>query len=94
MNRSKLVKGLCLTILVGLSGGGLVYAKGASSETPMSHGDPVTPQNSELKGLKSPHSSRKSAAKRLKVVHQQEHEQKMHDLEKAHKGQGHAGDAE
>jgi hypothetical protein len=89
MSRSKLVKGLCLTILVGLAGGGLAHAKGASTESQMKIGDPMPSKNSNFKGIKSPHSSRKEAAKRLKVIHQQKHQQKLHEWAKTH--QGHNG---
>jgi hypothetical protein len=54
-------------------------------------GDRIKTQNPEYKGLKSPHSARKEAAKLLKVVHQQEQQQKLEDLENTHSGQGQAG---
>jgi hypothetical protein len=88
MKINKFVRGLCLAILVALGGGNVALAKGAAASptNPTGNGDPVQTHNTHNKGLKSPHSARKKAAKRLKVVHQQEHQQKLHDWAKAHHG--------
>jgi hypothetical protein len=88
MKMSKFVRGLCLTILVAFGGGNVALAKSpaASPTNPTSNGDPVQTHNKQNKGLKSPHSARKAAAKRLKVEHQQEHQQKLQNWAKAHHG--------
>jgi hypothetical protein len=96
MKTNKLAMGLSLTILVALWGGGIAHAKGAATSpaNPMSAGDPVQTQNPHNKGLKSPHSARKEAAKRLRPAYQQEHQQKLQNWAKAHHGytgQGQAG---
>jgi hypothetical protein len=78
--------GLCLTILVAFGAGNALAAT-----SPDNPGHAKNPQN---KGLKTPHSSRKEAAKRLKPVYQQEHQQKLQDWANAHHGytgQGQAG---
>ena len=97
MKKNKLAKGLSLTILIALCGGGVAQAvQGAPSQNPAGVGNPIALQNPHYKGLKSPHSSRKNAAKRLKVGYQQEHQQKLHNWVKSHQGktrQGQAGGA-
>lgn len=95
MKQNKLAMGLSLAILFALLGGGVALAKGGKtpSQTTANNGDPVQSHNQHNKGLKSPHSARKQAAKRLKVVHQQEHQQKLHDWAKAHKKHGQVGGA-
>jgi hypothetical protein len=92
MKRNKLAMGLSLAILFAFLGGGVALAKGGNAtQNPANNGDPVQSHNQHNKGLKSPHSARKQAAKRLKVIHQKEHQQKLHGWAKAHKGQGQAG---
>ena len=96
MKSNKLAIGLCLTILVALDGVNVVHAKGAATSpaNPMSAGDPVQTHNPHNKGLKSPHSARKEAAKRLRPAYQQKHQQKLQNWAKAHQGytgQGQAG---
>ena len=86
MKKNKLAMGLSLTILVALWGGGIAYAAGAPSQNPAGVGDPIAAQNPHYKGLKTPHSSRKAAAKRLKVAHQKQHQQELKNWTKAHHG--------
>jgi hypothetical protein len=97
MKQKKLAMGLSLAILFAFLGGGVALAKGSvtQSQNPTSNGDPVESHNTNNKGLKSPHSARKQAAKRLKLVHQQEHQQKLQNWAKEHQGyigHGQAGD--
>jgi hypothetical protein len=92
MKQNKLAKGVSLAILFAFLVGGVALAKSVNSaQNPTNNGDPVQSHNASNKGLKSPHSARKQAAKRLKVIHQKEHQQKLHGWAKAHKGQGQAG---
>jgi hypothetical protein len=80
MIKNKLVMGLSLTLLVAVGSGGLVQAKNAGGAHNVD-GDRIETQNSQYKGLKSPHSSRKEAANRLKVHHQQRREQEAQGRE-------------
>jgi hypothetical protein len=93
--RTARVTGVLLAFLVALCGVGLAQAKAkavkGATQASTNVGDPVQSHNKSNKGLKSPHSARKQAAKRLKVIHQKEHQQKLHGWAKAHKGQGQAG---
>jgi hypothetical protein len=92
--RMSLVVGLLMTILVAFLGGEVVLA-GTVPNNPTSKGDPIQTNNKHNKGLKSPHSARKQAAKRLRVGHQQQHQQKLQNWAKAHHGytgKGQAGD--
>ena len=88
MKKNKLALGLCLTILVALGVGNVAHAKSAadSPANPISAGDPVQTHNPQNKGLKSPHSARKQAAKRLRLGHQQKHQQKLQNWANAHHG--------
>jgi hypothetical protein len=93
MNKNKLVMGLSTIVLVASLGGGLAYAKGGASLHSVTDGDTVKTQNARQK---TPHSARKEAAKRLKVDHQQQHQQKLNEEAKAHygyTGHGQAGDS-
>jgi hypothetical protein len=97
MKRNKLAMGLSLTILVAFLGNGIVLAKGGvgSTHSQANQGDPVQTHNVQNKGLKSPHSARKQAGKRLKLVYQQKHQQKLQKWAKSHHGytgQGQVGD--
>lgn len=97
MKRNKLAMGLSLAILFAFLGGSVALAKGGRtlSQNPTSNGDPVQSHNTHNKGLKSPHSARKQAAKRLRVLHQQKHQQKLQKWAKEHHGytgQGQTGD--
>ena len=96
MKKNKLAIGLSLTILIALAMWNVAYAKSAT--TPPSNTksvvDPIQTNNTQYKGLKSPHSSRKDAAKRLKVDYQQDHQQKLQNWANTHHGftgQGQAG---
>ena len=96
MKKNKLAIGLSLTILIALGMGNVAYAKSAStsSSNTKSVVDPIQTNNTQYKGLKSPNSSRKDAAKRLKVDYQQEHQQKLQNWANTHHGftgQGQAG---
>lgn len=96
MKKNKFVLGLSLTILVSLMGGGVAYAVKATSQKPAGVSDPIVGQNPHYKGIKSPHSSRKAAAKRLKVAHQKQHQQELQKWAKTHHGytgHGQTGDA-
>ena len=87
MKKNKLAMGLSLTILVALYGGGVAQAvQGNHSQNPAGVSDPIASQNLHNKGIKSPHSSRKTAAKRLKVAHQQQHQQELQKRAMAHHG--------
>ena len=96
MKKNKLAIGLSLTILIASGMGNVAYAKIASAPPSNTQTivDPIQTNNTQYKGLKSPHSSRKDAAKRLKVVYQLEHQQKLQNWGKTHHGhtgQGQAG---
>jgi hypothetical protein len=98
MKRNKLAMGLSLTILVAFLGNGIALAKGGegSSHNQTNQGDPIQTNNTYNKGLKSPHSARKQAGKRLRLIHQQAHQQKLQKWAKAHHGytgHGQAGDS-
>jgi len=70
MKKINVAMGLSLTILVALYGGGVAQAvQGNHSQNPAGVSDPIASQNPNYKGIKSPHSSRKEAAKRLKMAH-------------------------
>jgi hypothetical protein len=88
MKKNKLAIGLSLTILIAVGMGNVAYAKSAStsSSNTKSVVDPIQTNNTQYKGLKSPNSSRKEAAKRLKVDHQQEHQQKLQNWTNTHHG--------
>ena len=88
MKKNKLAIGLSLTILIALGMGNVAYAKSASisPSNTKSVVDPIQTNNTQYKGLKSPHSSRKDAAKRLKVSYQQDHQQKLQNWGKSHHG--------
>jgi hypothetical protein len=91
-NKTIISTGLALSILIALVAGNVSYA--APAPTPansVSQGDPVQTKNTHKKSLKSPHSSRKAAAKRLKPLFQQEHKQQMEEWTLAHRGQGKQG---
>ena len=91
MKKNKLAKGLSLTILIALCGGGVVQAvQGAPSKNPAGVGDPIASQNPHYKGIKAPHSSRKEAARRLKRTHLQQ-EQLKHGRVKAKQAQSQSG---
>ena len=96
MKKNNLAIGLSLTILIALGIGNVAYAKSASTSPSNTKSvvDPIQTNNTQYKGLKSPHSSRKDAAKRLKVGYQQKHQQKLQNWAKSHHGytgQGQAG---
>jgi hypothetical protein len=95
MKNKRLAFGLSLMILIAFSGNGLVMAKGGAATQPARNNiDPVESQNTNDKGLKSPQSARKQAAKRLKQDYQQEQEQELQNWVKKHHGytgQGQAG---
>ncbi len=82
--------GLGLTILVALVAGNVSYAATPAAASQENPGHAKNPQN---KGLKTPHSTRKEAAQRLKQGHlQQQQQQHQHGgRAKAQKGQGQAG---
>ena len=85
--KNKLAKGLSLTILVAICGSGIAQAvQGNHSQNPAGVSDPIASQNPHYKGIKSPHSSRKDAAKRLKVGYRQEHQKRLHDWAKTQHG--------
>ena len=87
MKQNKIAKGLLLTILVALCGGVVAQSvQGAPSQNPTGVSEPIVGQNPHYKGLKSPHSSRKAAAKRLKVAHQQQHQQELQKQAMTHHG--------
>ena len=93
MKRNKLALGLSLTILVAFLGGGVANATGAPANKPSNIVDPVQSPN---KRQQTRHSARKEAAKRLKLVHQQQHQQELKKWAKAHQGytgHGQAGGA-
>ena len=96
MKRNIVSIGLSLTILIALGMGNVAYSKTAStsSSNTKSVVDPIQTNNTQYKGLKSPHSSRKDAAKRLKVVYQLEHQQKLQNWGKSHHGHTVQGQAE
>ena len=96
MKKNNLAIGLSLTILIAAGIGNVAYAKSASNSTSNTKSvvDPIQTNNTQYKGLKSPHSSRKDAAKRLKVDYQQDHQQKLQNWANTHRGftgQGQAG---
>ncbi|MFI3221202.1 MAG: hypothetical protein QX189_19120, partial [Methylococcales bacterium] len=76
MNKIKSI-GLSLTILVVLGAGNVVYAANspANPTIQMRDGDPIDSHNPQNKGLKTPHSTRKEAAKRLKQEHQEQEQE-------------------
>ena len=88
MKKNKLAIGLSLTILIALGMWNVAYAKSASTSPSNTKSvvDPIQTNNTQYKGLKSPHSSRKDAAKRLKVGYQQEHQQKLQNWGKSQHG--------
>jgi hypothetical protein len=89
MKKNKLfVTGLSLIILVALGAMNMAHAKKTadSAANPISAGDPVQTHNPQNKGLKAPHSARKTAAKRLRSAYQQKHQQKLQNWAKAHQG--------
>ncbi len=90
MKRKIWATGMSLTVLVAMLGGNVVTAQAATTvaaPNPVALGNPVQSNNAQFKGLKSPHSSRKAAAKRLKVLHKQ----KMQSRLKALSAKGQAG---
>jgi len=91
------VAGLSMTILLTVLTGGVALAKsgGASSQNTIKNDSPALSHNPSNKGLKSPHSARKQAAKRLRQAHQKDHQQKLQRWVSAHHGYtglGEAGD--
>ncbi|MEI7995363.1 MAG: hypothetical protein WCH01_10725 [Methylococcaceae bacterium] len=88
MKKNKLAIELSLTILIAVGMGNVAYAKSASTSPSNTKSvvDPIQTNNTQYKGLKSPNSSRKEAAKRLKVDHQQEHQQKLQNWTNTHHG--------
>jgi len=85
--------GLSLTILVALGAGNIVYAatSPANPTIQMREGNPIDSHNPQNKGLKTPHSTRKEAAKRLKQGHQQQQQQQQQQQHGGGKNQGQAG---
>ena len=83
MKKNKLAMGLSLTFLIAFWGGSLALAKGVSSHTPMSDGNPIKTQNHRQK---MPNSARKAAAARLRPVYQQKHQRHLNDIAHAHHG--------
>jgi len=84
MKKSKLLKGLCLTILVAAVGGGsLAYAEKGENAAPkeMKDGDQMPSHNQRQKMQLS---VRKEAAKRLKNLHEQAREQHLQHEIKSH----------
>jgi Flp pilus assembly protein TadB len=90
MIKQNFAKGLSLTVLLAFGGGALAVAaphkKSRDAQIQSHKGDRIETQNPSYKGLKSPHSARKDAAKRLKVVHQQERQRKMKEHVKGQHG--------
>jgi hypothetical protein len=83
MKKNKLTLGLSLTILVAFLGGGIAHATAGPSNKAANIVDPIQSQH---KRLQTRHSARKEAAKRLKVVHQQQHQHELQNWAKAHQG--------
>lgn len=77
--------GLLLAILFAFWGSGSALAVG-NPQAKANNREPVQNPTILQKGLKSPHSARKEAAKRLKIEHQQQHEQKIQNWAKKHHG--------
>lgn len=86
-NKSVISIGLILPILVALVAGNVSYAAAPAPAKSVANREPVQSNNPHYKGLKTPHSSRKDAAKRLKSVHQMERQQKFQASAMAHNGQ-------
>jgi hypothetical protein len=87
MKKNKLAMGLSLTILVAIWGGGIAHAAGAPSQNPTGNIDPIQTKNYRQN---MPLSSRKAAAKRLKLVHLQQ-QQHQNGGAKAKQAQSQAG---
>lgn len=83
--RMSLAMGLSMTILVAYLGVDPALA-GVVSNSPVSKGDPILTNNKHNKGLKSPHSARKLAAKHLRLGFQQKQQKKLQNWAKAHHG--------
>lgn len=77
MKKNKLAMGLSLTILVALSGTGLVYAKGAATPSKPETGSSIDPIQSKNKRQITPHSDRKAAATHLKIAHEIDRAEEM-----------------
>jgi hypothetical protein len=88
-NKTIISIGLVLPILVALVAGNVSYVATPAAASQENPGHAKNPQN---KGLKTPHSTRKEAAKRLKQGHLQQEQRHQHGGgDKAQKGQGQAG---
>ncbi|MBK8814895.1 MAG: hypothetical protein IPN42_05020 [Methylococcaceae bacterium] len=88
------VAGLSMSALLTVLGGNVALAKGGNStQNPTHNGDPVQSHNKSNKGLKTPHSARKQAAKRLQAHHQKEHQQKLQKWAESHHGYSGLGEA-
>ena len=88
MKKNKIVKGLSLISLVVFCGAGIAEPlQSTASLNSEVAGDPIASQNPHYKGLKSGHSSRKEAAKRLKVNHQLQRQQEAENSVATHQGQ-------
>lgn len=77
--------GLLLAILFAFLGSGTALAVG-NPQAKANNREPVQNPTILQKGLKSPHSSRKQAALRLKVAHQQKHQQRIQNWANKHRG--------
>jgi uncharacterized membrane protein len=86
--KSVITTGLILPILIALVAGNVSYAAAAAPAQSMANREPVQTRNTHKKALKSAHTSRKEAAKRLRAVYQQGHQQQLQDWVKTHQGQG------
>lgn len=87
-NKKIVSTGLALSVLIALVAGNVSYAAAAAPAQSMANREPVQTRNTHKKALKSPHTSRKEAAKRLRVVYQQGHQKQLKDWVNTHQGQG------